>query len=318
MLSIGTATQDVFLVGKKIFAPIKGADGKLFEHIPLGVKLDLDDVVFSTGGNASNASVTFARAGLESMFMGVAGTEPAGQAVMSDLDQEGVDTRYVHQSEKYHTAYSTLLLAPNGERTVLRYGGHSLSDTGRELNLKAIGEADWVYVSSVGSLELLEKIISKAAGLGVRVAYNPSPMELKQPAKLRALLDDVSVLIANKEEMSLLVEGNNLEELARHATNLVSVVAVTDGMRGSVASDGKWLVKAGMYENVPIVDRTGAGDAYGSGLVAMLSQGKSLAEATLFASANATSVVTEIGAKAAILTKSARLHTMPLTIHKID
>jgi len=317
MLSIGTATQDVFLVGKKVFTPVKGADGKLFEHIPLGAKLDLDDVVFSTGGNASNAAVTFARAGLDSMFMGVAGTDPAGQAVMSDLDREEVDTRYVHQQDKYRTAYSTLLLAPNGERTVLRYGGHSLSDTGRELELKAISEANWLYVSSVGSIELLEKIISRAAGLGVQVAYNPSPLELKQPAKLRALLEDVSVLIANKEEMSLLVEGKNLEELARHATNVVSIAAVTDGMRGSVTSDGKWLIKAGMYENVPIVDRTGAGDAYGSGLVAMLAQGKSLAEATLFASANATSVVTEIGAKAAILAKGARLHTMPLTINKV-
>jgi sugar/nucleoside kinase (ribokinase family) len=314
MLSIGTATQDVFLVGGSIFSPVRTHDGKLYEHLPLGAKLDLEDVVFTTGGNAANAAVTFARQDLESRYMGVVGTEPSGQAVMQDLDQEGVDTSAVHQGEQYHTGYSTILLAPNGERTIMRYHGDKLRDDGRDLHLESISHADWLYLSSVGSMELLEKIISEARKRHTKVAFNPSSTELEEPAKIRALLEDVTILIANKEEMATLVEGKTSEELVKHALHFVDVAIVSDGPHGAVASDGKQLVTAGIYEDVKVVDRLGAGDAFGSGFTAMIAQGKALEEAVVFASANSTSVVTKIGAKAGILHRGEKLHSMPLKV----
>jgi sugar/nucleoside kinase (ribokinase family) len=78
------------------------------------------------------------------------------------------------------------------------------------------------------------------------------------------------------------------------------------------------LVKAGLYEDVPVIDRTGAGDAFGSGFTAMVAQGKSLEEAVTFASANSTAVVSKIGAKAGILHRGARLHSMPMSTHSIS
>ncbi|HEU5186947.1 MAG TPA: carbohydrate kinase family protein, partial [Candidatus Saccharimonadales bacterium] len=206
MLCIGTATQDVFLTGKEVFKPVR-EHGGVFEHLPLGAKLDLDDIIFSTGGNATNAATTFARQGLESDFMGILGTEPSGEAVMQDLDAENIGTQYVNQQQRYKTGYSTILLAPNGERTVLVHHGTPLRADGSDLSLEAIGRADWLYVSSVGSMELLEKIITLAAKNGVQVALNPSHRELEQVHKLRTLLDDITVLITNKEEMQLIVEG---------------------------------------------------------------------------------------------------------------
>ena len=65
-----------------------------------------------------------------------------------------------------------------------------------------------------------------------------------------------------------------------------------------------------MYEDVPVVDRTGAGDAFASGFLSQWAQGKSLAESIIFASANSTSVVTQIGAKPGILHEHAALHDM--------
>lgn len=67
-----------------------------------------------------------------------------------------------------------------------------------------------------------------------------------------------------------------------------------------------------MYEDVKVIDRTGAGDAFGSGFLSQWVQGKSLREAIVFASANSTSVVTMIGAKKGILPLHSRLHDMPL------
>lgn len=313
MLAIGAATQDVFLLGGAIFKPIN-ENGVPYEHLPLGAKLSVDDAVFATGGNALNAATTFVRQGLDSRFMGIVGTEPSGEVVIKTLDDEGIDARYVRQSNAYRTSYSTILLAPTGERTILTCHGTKLRADGSDLTLSAITEADWLYVSSLNSMELLEKIVTLAAKNNTQVAINPSPFELQHAHKLRPILEDISVLLANKEEMQLIVEGQTPDELIRHAAHITQTVVLSDGPNGVWATDGKQLVKAGMYEDVKVIDRTGAGDAFGSGFVAMHAQGKDLATAVTFASANATSVVTEIGATKGILHHGATLHDMPLQI----
>jgi sugar/nucleoside kinase (ribokinase family) len=128
------------------------------------------------------------------------------------------------------------------------------------------------------------------------------------------VLDDVAILIVNKEEMMQLVEGSTMEELVRHGANLVPTVIVSDGPRGVLATDRKKIIHAGVYENVPVVERTGAGDAFGSGFVAWYALGKTLEEAITFASANATFVVTKVGATAGILHRHASIHDMELKI----
>ena len=62
------------------------------------------------------------------------------------------------------------------------------------------------------------------------------------------LLSDVDVLTLNKEEMQQLVSGEDLEALVRRGLRLVPVVLVTDGVNGSIASDGKTIVRALMYD----------------------------------------------------------------------
>ncbi|QWQ31164.1 carbohydrate kinase family protein [Candidatus Minimicrobia vallesae] len=42
---------------------------------------------------------------------------------------------------------------------------------------------------------------------------------------------------------------------------------MTDGVNGSIASDGKTIVRALMYDDRPSIDRTGAGDAFASGFL---------------------------------------------------
>lgn len=312
MLAIGTATQDVFLRSKQ-FKPHR-QDGKYYEQFLLGAKLAVEEVTFATGGNAMNAATTFARQGLDSEFMGILGIEPAGQVIMNALDNEGIATHHVVQDEQFQTSYSTILLAPNGERTILNYHGTHIHDNGSPLDLDALGHADWLYLSSVGSVALLERLVTVAAKNGVQVALNPSGAELAEADKLRSLLEDVAVLLVNKDEMKLLVEGETLEELVRHGTNLVRTVVVSDGPNGVMATDSQQIVKAGVYEDVPVVDRTGAGDAFGSGFVARHAMGKSLEDAVTFASANATSVVAHIGATPGILHSHAKLHDMPLEV----
>jgi len=314
ILSIGAAVQDVFMSHSEELKPVadKTAD-ELFLKIELGSKNDVNNINFSTGGGATNAAVTFARQGLESEFMGTIGHDPAGNAVLEDLDKEGIDTSRISYSDKHHTGYSVVLLASTGERSFLTYRGASTHYDIKNFDLSD-ANADWIYISSMaGDMDILDKIFTHAKQHNMKIFFNPGKDELKQTEKLKGLLEDVNILSVNLDEAQQIVHGVTLEELTRKLLNFVSVAIVSDGPNGVMASDGKTIVRAGMYEDVKVIDRTGAGDAFGSGFLSQWSQGRSLKDSIVFASANSTSVVTKIGAKAGILHKGVKLHAMPLS-----
>ena len=313
IVSVGAAVQDVFLSHSEEFEPVSDTSThEQFMRLELGGKADVNNVTFATGGGATNASVTFARQGIHAIFMGTIGHDPAGQAVLDDLDREGIGTSHVSYNEKYNTGYSVLLLAPTGERTILTYRGASTHYHSKNFDLSQI-DADWLYVSSMaGCFEVLDKLFNQAKKKGMKIMFNPGKRELAHPAKLRALLEDVDVLSVNKEEMAQLVEGTSSEELTVHALSYVKIAIVSDGPNGVCASDGKTIVKAGMYQDVKVIDRTGAGDAFGSGFLSQWATGESLVDSIVFASANSTSVVQHIGAKTGILQHGVKLHSMPL------
>ena len=311
IITIGKATQDVFLKSESAFTQHEHK-GVMYEQLPVGKKLDLDEVIFAMSGNVTNGAVTFARQGLHSRYMWLLGTDVASEAILRELDREDIDTKYVIQKEGIRSSYSVILMLKGGERTILNYKGTISAKDTHELDLSVIETGDWVYVSSLGDIALLEKIVSHAAKHGVKVMMNPAGSELKEAHKLRTILEDVEILAVNKEEAQQIVSGETLEELVRHAQHYCPVVIVSDGPKGATVSDGKQIIWAGMYEDVPVVDRTGGGDAFGSGFLSYYSQGKSLRDSIIFASANSTSVVTKIGAKEGILTKGTKLHEMPI------
>lgn len=311
-VSIGAAVQDVFLSHSEALDPVKQEDGSFYAELKMGGKADVDQINFSTGGGATNAATTFARQGLPSTFAGAIGDDPAGQAIKNDLGREGVDAR-LSLSEKYNTGYSVILLAGTGERTILTYRGASTHYENMHFDLSELGRADWLYMSNLaGSMDILKELFSQAQELGVKIAWNPGKAELNQPEKLKPLLSYVEVLVVNKQEMQKIVHGDELESLARAGSKLVPVIVVSDGPNGVAATDGKTYVRAGMYEDVPVIDRTGAGDAFGSGFACKWAQGASLKEAVTFASANSTSVVSYIGAKTGILKSDAKIHDMEM------
>ncbi len=312
ILCIGKGTQDVFLRSDEFDPHSEGK--KMYTHLPLGLKMEVEDVTFSTGGNATNVAVTLARQGIDTAYMWGLGSDPASQSILSELDREGVDTSQVLENDTFQAGYSVILIATNGERTILNHRGHSLGKRSHALQLDNIGKFDWVYPSSLGddTLSLLRQIVDAAEDHNVKVMLNPAGTEFADPEKLKGLLDGIDVLCVNKEEMQQLVTGETCEELVLHGLQYVPVVIVSDGPNGVVASDGKTIVRAGMYEDVPVLDRTGAGDAFASGFLSQWATGKSLKDSLIFASANSTSVVTKIGAKPGILRKNIRLHEMPI------
>lgn len=310
IVSIGAALQDVFLVDSDDFGTNKRG---FFNQLELGAKVDIDKIHFSTGGGATNAATTFARYGHESIFMGCIAEDPAGQAVLDVLDREGIDASYVTYTDKAHTGYSVVLLTPTGERTILTCRGASASfHLLKAKDLKRI-KPDWIYVTNMrGDMEKLDEFFTAAHENGIKVMFNPGKLEIENKRKFIGLLSDVDILLVNKSEAKQIVVGTSLEEVAGRLHDIVPTTIVTDGANGALAFTTDRAYRIGLYEDPPILDSTGAGDAFGSGFLAAYAAGKSFKDSLIFASANSTSVIQKIGSKAGILTNRTKLHDMPM------
>jgi len=309
MICVGKAGIDTFLEGE-VFKP-KRENGILYEHMVLGSKYYVEGATTATGNNAVNAAVTFARQRLPVKLISTIGGDATGESLMQALDKEHIDTSDIKIDKSAKTSFSTIMLAPSGERTILDFPG-----TAKILatQFDDVRNANWLYVSSIGSMENLKKLMKEACKRDIKVAFNPASFELKHIQETADLLEYVDVFAVNKEEASKFVDGKTLSELAKNLAEAVDYVLISDGPRGAVATDGTKLVKAGVYEDVPVVDRTGAGDAFTSGFVASIARGKNLEEAITFASANSTSVVGQIGANTGALHSNAHVHDMPLKV----
>ncbi|MEO7617504.1 MAG: carbohydrate kinase family protein [Candidatus Saccharibacteria bacterium] len=316
IITFGAATQDVFLVGKVLTAKRDVRTKDYVEQFPLGSKNDIDGIVFDTGGGATNAAVTFARQGLQASYIGKIGHDPAGTEVMRVLKRENVSTDKVVYDTKLSTGYSTILLAPNGERTILTYRGASHELSAKDIPIRNL-EADWFYLSTLnGNFDLLEKLLKHANAHGIQVAMDPGHGELSQAKKFRALLPLISVLKANADELRLIFGGNTLKETVLAANGVCPYVVGTNGAAGAYAVFRGSLYQVGQFQKVKVVDRLGAGDAFGSGFVAALAKGLAIEDALTLASANATSVVTKIGSKPGILTTH-RIRRMKVKINSL-
>ncbi len=317
ILTFGAATQDVFLTGKALHARRDVRTRDYVEQFPLGAKIDIEHVYFDTGGGATNAAVTFARQGLQAGFVGKIGHDPAGVEVMRVLRREGVATDHVVHDPRLSTGYSTILLAANGERTILTHRGASHELQAKDIPIRNL-EADWFYITSLaGNMDLLAKLLKHANNHGIQVALDPGNGELAQIKKLRPLLPLVSVLKANAEELRVIFGGADVRETVLRADGVCPYVVGTNGSAGSFATAAGRLYQAGMYQKVKAVDRLGAGDAFGSGFVAALAKGLGIEDALTLASANASSVVAQIGAKTGIL-RTTRIKRMKLKVSDID
>jgi ribokinase len=312
IIAIGAASEDVYLSGPAIQVVCDPKTKQCVEQFAAGAKIEVSNIFYSTGGGATNAAVTFARSGLHALYAGKIGHDAAGEAVINDLLHEGVDTTLVKYSKEFGTQYSTILLAEGGERTVLIYRGAAHTHEIKDYDVEHM-HADWMYISSLaGSMGVLKHLVDHAFKMGIKIALNAGTAELNKKDKLLPLLPKLTILAQNKEEMQQLFGGDTLEEITKNASATVPYVVVTDGPNGLCASDGEKLYSAGMYADVPVVDRLGAGDAFASGFVSYIAQGKSVEEAIVYGSANSTSVVSQIGAKAGILTSRALLHDMDI------
>lgn len=306
VITIGTATRDAFVKSgefKRISTPEYVSGEGLC--LPAGAKIDVDDIVFATGGGATNAAATFARQGYRTACICKIGDDVSGREVLSNLKSEGISTIFTVEDEKLKTAYSILILLDSGERTILVFRGASEALRLSEIKTDKLN-AKWFYLAGSFPVEIIRAILDRAKDIGAKVAVNLSKPQIKLGlAGLSDILKKTDVLMLNREEGALLTGADYKKE--DKIFNILDEYAdgtfvLTDGLRGATVSDGRKIYKAGAYKDQYAVDRTGAGDAFGSGFVSsLIYDEKNIERAIMLASANAASVVESIGAKTGIL-----------------
>ncbi len=326
VITIGTATVDIFIqsrasqvITSRDHRAHLGFSGGQAQCFPLGSKIEIDAPYITIGGGAYNAGVTFSRAGLRTGIATKLGADLGGSIVHQGIDIHHMQS-LITVDPKEKTAMSFNIIAPNGERTVLVHRGSIGKLSARDISLSSVASS-WAYIAPGNMpLKTLASICATLHTKGIHIACNPSRDMLSYGLnKLRPLLNKMQVVIMNREEAAYLTGYANTEKekiFKKLDADIAGIAVMTDGPRGAYVSDGTTLFEAGIFKEKKVVDRTGAGDAFGSGFVAGLIETKehcrkgvcgleNIAYALRRAAANSTSVIESVGATEGIMNTTA-------------
>ncbi|MBI1888399.1 MAG: carbohydrate kinase family protein [Candidatus Spechtbacteria bacterium] len=309
VITIGSASYDVFLKPHEARI-VKGKEYEAGEGVcfSLGAKIDVPELHFSTGGSATNSAITFSRQGFRSAALSKIGSDTSGEAILKCLKEQGVSEELVILDKKYFTAYSVILTV-KGQRTIFVHRGateHLCCD--EPIPYEKLKDAKWFYITNLGgeSEKIFVPLIEFAVSNNIKIALNPGKAQLKLGKKLAPILSKIDVLILNQEEASYLtgVAFADKEGIFKILDSWVKGVSImTRGRTGFVACDNQYMYIGGILKEPKYVDRTGAGDAFGSACVAGIMKGMALGDAFQLASANATSVLSKWGANEGLLSQ---------------
>ncbi len=306
MISIGSAVLDIFMKSDK-FKVVQSGDipGGIAMCEVYGGKMEVEEVDIVSGGGATNTAVSFARKDLKSAVVAEMGNDPQSLLVHKDLEENQVDTRFLVQEAGETTAVSVVLIADDGGRSIMVHRGAAALLTKEDIPLDLM-DTRWIHISSLGgNIELLKLLLTWAKSKQVRVSFNPGMKEINQKEKLLPLLSQIEILFLNRDEAKELWGIDYRDEGLWKSMQAIPgsyVTVMTDGANG-----GKVCVngKVSFYEGVKVkkvVDSTGAGDAFASGMVSAVLYGKTYEQAVEWGIKNATNVLMHVGAKKGLLT----------------
>ena len=140
--------------------------------------------------------------------------------------------------------------------------------------------------------------LKKANNLNVKTIFNPAP-SAEIDSSLFPLID---YFTPNETEASFYVNHDVItyEDAEKAASQLldkgIKNVVITLGEKGAffANSEEKFSLPIANLSN-PVVDTTGAGDAFNAGLAAALTEGQNIKDSLIFASATAGLSTTKIG-----------------------
>ncbi len=241
------------------------------------------------GGPAANATVAVARLGGRSAFAGFLSSDAFGQSHLDELQAESVDTRLVVRGDAA-SPVSTILAKPDSARTVVNHKQDTPWLTPDHVDLSELKPKAILFDGHepLISLPLAEQAKQKNIPLILDAgsAHRGS----------RELVPLMDYLVASKKFALDFTGENNphaaLEKLANIAPNAV----ITLGEDGLIWAQGETRGELAAFD-VPVVDSTGAGDAFHGAFALGIAQDMIWDRLLRFASAAAALCCTRLGAR---------------------
>jgi ribokinase len=266
------------------------------------------DFDMGPGGKGSNQAVATSRLGAESYFVGIIGDDKLGEIATDLYAADNVNTRYLKKTRDMATGVGFIILNQAGQNgIILDMSANELIDAAFvDTAEEQIARSDMVMsvleIPAVGAARAMEL----GREHGVKTLLNPAPAT--------ALTDDIfrniDYLTPNETEVRILQglppdDPTPTRELAKRLlARGVKTLVVTMGEKGALVLDG------GEEYHVPgilvdVVDTTGAGDAFNSGLAIALAEGKPLRDAVRYATCAGALACTKLGVIPSLATRAA-------------
>ena len=307
---------DILAIGDIVTEPfIRLQDARIAQNeqgeqelcMRFGDKIPYESSTFVAAvGNAANAAVASARLGLSTALRAYLGDDANGRMCLDVLAHEGVDTSYMVTEPDRATNHHYVLWYEN-DRTIL------VKHEDFEYDVPTIAEPPaWIYLSSLAANSLpyhhaISDLLTQYPS--IKLAFQPGTFQMSLGVDaLRPLYERSEFFVCNVQEARRIL-GHSHESTVQELLNALhalgpKIVVITDGPNGAHAYDGTRMLRVPMYPDPKApLERTGAGDAFASTVVAALALGLPLEDALLWGPINSMSVVQEIGAQKGLLTR---------------
>lgn len=205
IVTIGGATQDIYLHyhGADCMRITQSGGDKNYMLFKSGAKIEVEKILYYTGGGATNSAVSFKRQGFFVACFCMVGDDSAGKAVFADLEQERIDTSHMVISKEHTSGTSYVVNSLRRDRTIFAFRGANGFLQEKDIPFNVIKAADQLYITSLSneSAKLLGTIVSFAKQYKIAVAINPGVSQLSSGAlELKKSLPCINVLILNSSE----------------------------------------------------------------------------------------------------------------------
>lgn len=258
------------------------------------------------GGKGLNQSIALASAGADVAHFGCVGED--GDILLDMLKSRGVNTDSVIKIDNITSGHAIIQVDSHGQNSILLYPGANRRMTpeliDRELEKYSCG--DWLLIQN--ETNCLEYIMRAANKKGMKIAFNPSPMD----GTVSTLpLELVDLFLVNEIEGAAVTGKEITEEITAEFEKLFpnAAVILTLGKKGSIFKSEKDMLFQPSYCGT-VKDTTGAGDTYTGFFIANYIKGVSPQECMRIAAMASTVQISRDGAAIAIPTKQEVLNAL--------
>jgi ribokinase len=251
------------------------------------------------GGKGSNQAVAAARAGARVSFISKLGRDALGDIARQTYREEGIDTRHLLETGEATGAAAIILDAKSGENAIIVVPGACFGLTPEEVaEARDLIAGSAVFLTQLElALPTVEFGLELAHALGVTTILNPAPGCLLA----ESIYPNCDYLTPNESEAEVLtgIRVGSLADAERAADALlgrgVGTVVVTLGAQGALVKNRTLREHVAAVDAGPVLETTGAGDAFNGGLAVALAEGREIIDAVRFGCAVAGISVTRAG-----------------------